>query len=48
MLVLEALEPYDFSGICHLCDVGGGHGSALCDPSARTPLLESAVATCDC
>jgi O-methyltransferase domain len=29
-LVLEALEPYDFSGISHLCDVGGGHGHTLC------------------
>jgi hypothetical protein len=29
-LVLEALEPYDFSGISHLCDVGGGHGHSLC------------------
>ncbi len=29
--VIEALEGYDFSGIKHLCDVGGGHGHLLCN-----------------
>ena len=29
-LVLETLDKYDFAGISHLCDVGGGHGSTLC------------------
>jgi DNA-binding HxlR family transcriptional regulator len=28
--VLEALAGYDFSGIRHLCDIGGGHGHLMC------------------
>ena len=28
--VLEALDGYDFSGIRHLCDIGGGHGHLIC------------------
>ena len=42
-LVLEALEHYDFSGIAHLCDVGGGHGSTLCNLLARHPHLRGTV-----
>lgn len=30
-MVAEALENYDFSGISHMCDVGGGHGHLLCN-----------------
>jgi O-methyltransferase domain/Dimerisation domain len=42
-LVLEALEPYDFSGISQLCDVGGGHGSTLCSLLAKYPHLRGTV-----
>lgn len=42
-LVLEALETYDFSGISHLCDVGGGHGYALCHLLAKHPHLQGTV-----
>jgi hypothetical protein len=42
-LVLEALEPYDFSGISHLCDVGGGHGSTLCSLLVKYPHLQGTV-----
>jgi len=42
-LVLEALEPYDFSGISHLCDVGGGHGLTLCSLLAKYPHLQGTV-----
>lgn len=41
--VLEALEPYDFSGISHLCDVGGSHGYTLCHLLARHPHLRGTV-----
>jgi hypothetical protein len=41
--VLEALEPYDFSGISHLCDVGGGHGSTLCSLLVKYPHLRGTV-----
>jgi hypothetical protein len=43
MLVLEALEPYDFSGISHLCDVGGGHGHTLCHLLVKHPHLKGTV-----
>ena len=43
MLVLEALAPYDFSGISHLCDVGGGHGYALCNLLVKYPHLRGTV-----
>ena len=36
-LVLEALEPYGFSGIAHLCDVGGGYGHTLCSLLGKYP-----------
>ena len=42
-LVLEALEPYDFSGISHLCDVGGGHGYTLCSLLVKYPQLQGTV-----
>jgi O-methyltransferase domain/Dimerisation domain len=42
-LVLEALEPYNFSGISHLCDVGGGHGSTLCSLLVKYPHLRGTV-----
>jgi O-methyltransferase domain/Dimerisation domain len=43
MLVLEALEHYDFSGVSRLCDVGGGHGSTLCQLLVKYPHLQGAV-----
>ena len=43
MLVLEALDNYDFSGISHLCDVGGGHGSTLCSLLVKYPHLKGTV-----
>jgi O-methyltransferase domain/Dimerisation domain len=42
-LVLEALENYDFSGISHLCDVGGGHRSTLCSLLVKYPHLQGTV-----
>jgi hypothetical protein len=42
-LVLEALESYDFSGISHLCDVGGGHGYTLCSLLVKYPHLQGTV-----
>ncbi len=42
-LVLEALENYDFSGISHLCDIGGGHGLTLCGLLAKYPHLRGTV-----
>ena len=41
--MLEALEPYDFSGISHLCDVGGGHGYTLCNLLVKYPHLQGTV-----
>ena len=41
--VLEALENYDFSGVAHLCDIGGGHGYALCQLLAKYPSLHGTV-----
>lgn len=42
-LVLEALQAYDFAGISHLCDIGGGHGYALCNLLAKHPHLKGTV-----
>ena len=42
-LVLEALEHYDFSGLAHLCDVGGGHGLTLCSLLVQYPHLRGTV-----
>jgi O-methyltransferase domain/Dimerisation domain len=42
-LVLEALDNYDFAGISHLCDVGGGHGSTLCSLLVKYPHLQGTV-----
>ena len=42
-LVLEALENYDFSGISHLCDVGGGQGYTLCNLLAKHPHMKGTV-----
>ena len=42
-LVLEALTPYDFAGLSHLCDVGGGHGSPLCSLLVQYPHLPGTV-----
>jgi len=41
--VLEALDSYDFSGIAHICDVGGGYGHLLCHLLAANPHLEGTV-----
>ncbi|MEE9146409.1 MAG: methyltransferase [Candidatus Tectomicrobia bacterium] len=38
-MVLEALATHDFSGISHLCDVGGGHGHLLCSLLTKHPDL---------
>jgi len=40
-LVLEALAPYDFSRIVHLCDVGGGYSHTLCSLLVKYPTLKS-------
>jgi hypothetical protein len=42
-LVLEALARYDFSGLSHLCDVGGGHGLTLCSLLVKYPHLQGIV-----
>lgn len=42
-MVLEALAAHDFSGISHLCDVGGGHGHLLCSLLAKYPDLRGTV-----
>ena len=42
-LLLEALQAYDFAGISHLCDIGGGHGYALCNLLAKYPHLKGTV-----
>jgi O-methyltransferase domain/Dimerisation domain len=42
-MVLEALATYDFSGIPHLCDVGGGHGHLLCSLLANYSSLRGTV-----
>lgn len=41
--MLEALENYDFSGISHLCDIGGGHGLTLCSLLVKYPHLRGTV-----
>ena len=43
MLVLQALETYDFSRISRLCDVAGGHGYALCSLLAKYRHLKGTV-----
>ena len=43
MLLLEALQTYDFASIRHLCDVGGGHGYALCNLLSKYPDLQGTV-----
>ena len=42
-LVLEALAAYDFSGLTHLCDAGGGHGLTLCSLLVQHPHLQGTV-----
>jgi O-methyltransferase domain/Dimerisation domain len=42
-LALEALEHYDFSGLSHLCDVGGGHGHTLCSLLVKYRHLQGTV-----
>jgi hypothetical protein len=42
-LVLEALENYDFSGISHICDIGGGHGYTLSNLMAKYQHLQGTV-----
>lgn len=42
-LALQALEEYDFSGISHLCDVGGGHGHLICGFLTHYPHLRGSV-----
>ena len=41
--VLEALEHYDFTGMSHLCDIGGGHGHLICNLLQKHPHLKGAV-----
>ena len=41
--VLEALENYDFTGMSHLCDIGGGHGHLICNLLQKHPNLKGAV-----
>ena len=41
--VLEALDGYDFSGMQHLCDVGGGHGHLLCNLLLKHNHLKGTV-----
>jgi hypothetical protein len=41
--VLEALAGHEFTGISHLCDVGGGHGYLLCSLLAKYPSLRGTV-----
>ena len=43
MLLLQALETYDFSRVSHLCDVAGGHGYALCNLLAKYRHLKGTV-----
>ena len=43
MMLLEALKDYDFAGISRICDVGGGHGYALCNLLAVFPHLQGTV-----
>ena len=42
-LVLEALEGYNFSGIRHLCDIGGGRGHLICSLLLSRPHLKGTV-----
>jgi hypothetical protein len=42
-MVLEALAAYDFSGLSHVCDIGGGHGHLLCSLLAKLPHLRGTV-----
>jgi hypothetical protein len=42
-LVLEALADYEFEGLDHVCDVGGGHGLLLCRLLEAEPHLEGTV-----
>jgi hypothetical protein len=41
--VLEALDGYDFSGISHLCDIGGGYGHLASAVLAVHPHLRATV-----
>ena len=41
--VLEALQPYDFSQVTHVCDVGGGQGYLLCQFLAKYSHLRGTV-----
>jgi hypothetical protein len=43
MILLEAVGTDVFSGISHLCDVGGGHGHTLCTLLASEPSLRGTV-----
>ncbi len=42
-MVLAALEGCDFSGIAHICDIGGGHGHLLAHLLASRPALRGTV-----
>jgi len=42
-MVLEALEPRDFSAAIKICDVGGGHGHTLCKLLIEHPHLQGTV-----
>lgn len=43
MMVVEALESYDFSRLSRLCDVGGGYGYTLCTLLAKYRHLDGTV-----
>jgi hypothetical protein len=40
---LDALDPYDFSNVSSLCDVGGGHGHLICGFINKYPHLRGMV-----
>jgi hypothetical protein len=42
-MVLAALEPVDFTGVAHVCDVGGGRGHLLCGLLQRHPHLRGTL-----
>lgn len=41
--VVQALRPYDFTGIRHWCDVAGGHGHMMCELLQAHPHLTGTV-----
>jgi hypothetical protein len=41
--VLEALDGYDFSGISHLCDIGGGYGHLAAAMVTAYPTMRATI-----